>query len=76
MFIKIKIAFELSQIYSLDPNHHGPDMYLSGTAEMSLAGLLSNSIHSVKKLPLKLAAVSRCYRAETSNVIEERGTYR
>ncbi|CAH2048545.1 unnamed protein product, partial [Iphiclides podalirius] len=43
---------------------------------MSLAGLLSNTIHLAQKLPLKLAAVSRCYRAETSNVIEERGTYR
>lgn len=60
----------------MDPCHHGHDMYLSGTSEMSLAGLLSNSKHNVEKLPLKLAAVSRCYRAETSNVVEERGTYR
>ncbi|XP_041979417.1 serine--tRNA ligase, mitochondrial [Aricia agestis] len=65
-----------TQIYALDPTLHGPDLYLSGTAEMSLAGLLMNSIHEIKKLPLKLAAVSRCYRAETSSVVEERGTYR
>ncbi|KAJ2949114.1 hypothetical protein O0L34_g6053 [Tuta absoluta] len=65
-----------TQIYSLDPLHHGPDLYLSGTAEMSLAGLLMNSVHDKKNLPLKLAAVSRCYRAETSSVIEERGIYR
>ncbi|CAK1556369.1 unnamed protein product [Leptosia nina] len=65
-----------TQIYSLDPSLHGPDQYLSGTAEMSLAGLLNNSIHNVKELPLKLVSVSRCYRAETSNIIEERGTYR
>lgn len=64
------------QIYSLDPVHHGPDLLLSGTAEMSLAGLLMNSLHSHSHLPLKLAAVSRCYRAETSNVLEERGIYR
>ncbi|KOB69756.1 Seryl-tRNA synthetase [Operophtera brumata] len=61
---------------SCDPHHHGSDLYLSGTAEMSLAGLLKNSIHKKQDLPLKLAAVSRCYRAETSNVIEERGIYR
>lgn len=65
-----------TQIYSLDPVQHGPDLYLSGTAEMSLAGLLVNSLHSEDMLPLKLAAVSRCYRAETSNIIEERGIYR
>ncbi|XP_049873332.1 serine--tRNA ligase, mitochondrial [Pectinophora gossypiella] len=65
-----------TQIYSLDPLHHGPDLYLSGTAEMSLAGLLMNTVHQKQDLPLKLAAVSRCYRAETSNLIEERGIYR
>lgn len=64
------------QIYSLDPLHHGPDLYLSGTAEMSLAGLLMNTIHHKSNLPLKLTAVSRCYRAETSSVLEERGIYR
>ncbi|XP_072949111.1 serine--tRNA ligase, mitochondrial [Epargyreus clarus] len=70
------INSDRTQIYSLDPVHHGPDLYLSGTAEMSLAGLLMNSLHTKEQLPLKLAAVSRCYRAETSNVVEERGTYR
>ncbi|XP_047533016.1 serine--tRNA ligase, mitochondrial [Vanessa atalanta] len=65
-----------TQIYSLDPVHHGPDLYLSGTAEMSLAGLLTDSVHSKADLPLKLAAVSRCFRAETSNLVDERGTYR
>ncbi|XP_023934750.1 serine--tRNA ligase, mitochondrial [Bicyclus anynana] len=70
------INTDRTQIYSLDPVHHGPDLYLSGTAEMSLAGLLRDSLHDTNNLPLKLAAVSRCYRAETSNVVEERGTYR
>ncbi|XP_026327116.1 serine--tRNA ligase, mitochondrial isoform X2 [Hyposmocoma kahamanoa] len=65
-----------TQIYSLDPLHHGPDLYLSGTAEMSLAGLLMNTLHAKSLLPLKLTAVSRCYRAETSSVLEERGIYR
>ncbi|CAG4965245.1 unnamed protein product [Parnassius apollo] len=65
-----------NMVYSLDSAYHGHDMYLSGTAEIALAGLLANSVHYIEKLPLKLAAVSRCYRAETSNVNEERGTYR
>lgn len=65
-----------TQIYSLDSHHHGPDLYLSGTAEMSLAGLLRDTVHPKSKLPIKLAAVSRCYRAETSNILEERGIYR
>ncbi|KAI8436672.1 hypothetical protein MSG28_010160 [Choristoneura fumiferana] len=72
----MSINSDRTQIYSLDPIHHGSDLYLSGTAEMSLAGLLMNSVHSVKDLPVKLAAVSRCFRAETSNIIEERGVYR
>ncbi|XP_026761779.2 serine--tRNA ligase, mitochondrial [Galleria mellonella] len=72
----MSVNSDRTQIYSLDATHHGPDLYLSGTAEMSLAGLLMNSTHSVFNLPLKLAAVSRCYRAETSNIIEERGIYR
>ncbi|XP_050666159.1 serine--tRNA ligase, mitochondrial [Leptidea sinapis] len=65
-----------TQIYSLDPVLHSPDLYLCGTAELPLAGLLADTTHCITELPLKLAAVSRCYRAETSNVVEERGTYR
>ncbi|XP_013186882.1 serine--tRNA ligase, mitochondrial [Amyelois transitella] len=72
----MSINTDRTQIYSLDPHHHGPDLFLSGTAEMSLAGFLKNSLHSKMDLPLKLAAVSRCYRAESSSVIEERGIYR
>ncbi|KAM3965258.1 seryl-tRNA synthetase, mitochondrial [Aphomia sociella] len=72
----MSVNSDRTQIYSLDANHHGPDMFLSGTAEMSLASLLMNSVHAASDLPLKLAAVSRCYRAETSNIIEERGIYR
>ncbi|XP_047991682.1 serine--tRNA ligase, mitochondrial [Leguminivora glycinivorella] len=72
----MSINSDRTQIYSLDPIHHGPDLYLSGTAEMSLAGLLMNTVHSSTDLPLKLAAVSRCFRAETSSIIDERGVYR
>lgn len=63
-------------MYSLDPTLHGPELCLSGTSEMALAGYLSNKTLSSDNLPLKLVAVSRCYRAETSNLVEERGIYR
>jgi seryl-tRNA synthetase len=43
---------------------------------MALAGFFSNKTLKSEDLPLKLAAVSRCYRAETSNLLEERGIYR
>lgn len=51
-------------------------MCLSGTSEMALASYFSNQILDEKELPIKLAAVSRCYRAETSSIAEERGIYR
>lgn len=62
-------------VYNLDP-YYGDDYSLSGTAEMALARKLINTTFSYDKLPLKLAAVSRCYRAEASSKLEERGIYR
>lgn len=62
-------------VYNLD-SHYGDDYSLSGTAEMSLAGKLMNTILSYDVLPMKLAAVSRCYRAEGSGALDERGIYR
>ncbi|KAJ8984903.1 hypothetical protein NQ317_002743 [Molorchus minor] len=67
---------ERNQVYTLDSKIHGPDLCLSGTSEMALAGYLTNKLFSEEELPLKLAAVSRCYRAETSTVAEERGIFR
>lgn len=63
-------------MYTLDPTLHNSDLCLSGTAEMALAGYLSGKNLSKDSFPLKLAAISRCYRAETSNLHEERGLYR
>lgn len=51
-------------------------MCLSGTSEMALAGYIAGDTFSEADLPKKLAAVSRCYRAETSSIAEERGIYR
>ncbi|KAK7068861.1 seryl-tRNA synthetase [Halocaridina rubra] len=52
------------------------DVCLSGTAEMAIGGYLRDKVFSHQDLPLMMAAVSRCYRAETSSVSEERGIYR
>ncbi|KZC10039.1 PREDICTED: serine--tRNA ligase, mitochondrial [Dufourea novaeangliae] len=62
-------------VYTLNPSY-GDDYSLSGTAEMSLAYKVMNSTFCSAELPLKLAAVSRCFRAETSRMAEERGIYR
>ncbi|XP_014205482.1 serine--tRNA ligase, mitochondrial [Copidosoma floridanum] len=66
---------ERKLVYELEP-FYGDDLSLSGTAEMALAYKLSNKIFSPHELPLKLAAVSRCYRAEISQLADERGIYR
>ncbi|XP_054730485.1 serine--tRNA ligase, mitochondrial [Anastrepha obliqua] len=60
-----------TQVYKIDTEE-----CLSGTSEMALAGLFSDKIIDEKELPLKVAAVSRCYRAETSGLNEEKGIYR
>ncbi|KAK2575888.1 hypothetical protein KPH14_007257 [Odynerus spinipes] len=62
-------------VYNLD-RHYGDEYSLSGTAEMSLAAKLMNAKLSYKDLPLKMTAVSRCYRAETSSTLDEKGIYR
>ncbi|KAL8610918.1 hypothetical protein ACOMHN_042536 [Nucella lapillus] len=69
-----KTRGERTQVYRLN-EHHGK-VCLAGTAEMSLAGLFMNEVLDVKDLPKRVAAVSRCYRAETSDVAEEKGIYR
>ncbi|XP_017878294.1 serine--tRNA ligase, mitochondrial isoform X2 [Ceratina calcarata] len=62
-------------VYNLDP-FYGGYYSLSGTAEMSLAYKVMNTVFDASDLPLKMAAVSRCFRAEVSNLVEERGIYR
>ncbi|XP_015523138.1 serine--tRNA ligase, mitochondrial [Neodiprion lecontei] len=64
-----------TQVYYLD-SAHGHCQSLSGTAEMAIAGKLAGARLSLEHLPLKYAAVSRCYRAEASSIIAERGLYR
>lgn len=63
------------QVYSLSNKHYG-DLCLSGTAEMGIAYFLRGKTFDEYELPLKIAAVSRCFRAETSKIAEEKGVYR
>ncbi|XP_071866810.1 seryl-tRNA synthetase, mitochondrial [Bombus fervidus] len=62
-------------VYNLSP-FYGGNYSLSGTAEMSLAYKVMNTLFSSEDLPLKMAAVSRCFRAEISNLMHERSIYR
>ncbi|XP_041352393.1 serine--tRNA ligase, mitochondrial-like [Gigantopelta aegis] len=66
---------ERTQVYRLDPDNHG-DVCLAGTSEMPLAGYFVNELLKTEQLPVRLTAVSRCYRAETSELQEEKGIYR
>jgi seryl-tRNA synthetase len=68
----MQVVGERTQVYRLLPS----ELCLSGTSEMSLAGYFSGKILDLEKLPIKCAAISRCFRAETSSLLEERGIYR
>lgn len=70
-----KTTGDVTQVYKLDPSCHG-DVCLAGTSEMPLAGYFLDTVMERKELPVKLAAVSRCYRAETSKLDHETGIYR
>ncbi|XP_022919660.2 serine--tRNA ligase, mitochondrial [Onthophagus taurus] len=66
---------ERTQVYSLD-ERHGLNYCLSGTSEMALAGYFMNTLIPEKEIPQRVATVSRCFRAETSALAEEKGIYR
>ncbi|MCL4128941.1 UNVERIFIED_CONTAM: hypothetical protein GTU68_013651 [Idotea baltica] len=66
---------ERSQVYHLS-SFKNQDVCLSGTAEMALGGFLQDRLLNVKELPLKLAALSRCYREEVGKESSEKGIYR
>lgn len=63
-----------NQVYKL--NSSLETLCLSGTSEMALAGYFAGTQIDESRLPLKLTAVSRCFRAETSALHEEKGIYR
>lgn len=63
---------ERTQVYRILP----PNLCLSGTSEMALAGYFAGSRLKDNQLPVKVTAISKCFRAETSNLQEEKGIYR
>lgn len=63
---------ERNQVYRILPSN----LCLSGTSEMALAGYFAGSKMKPNQLPTKVTAVSRCFRAETSGLQEEKGIYR
>ncbi|XP_037082927.1 serine--tRNA ligase, mitochondrial-like [Pollicipes pollicipes] len=71
----VPVHGDRTMVYSLDERLHG-DVCLSGTAEMALASLLAGRRLPPSRLPLRLAAVSRCFRPEVSNLEAESGLYR
>ncbi|XP_053662914.1 serine--tRNA ligase, mitochondrial [Anopheles marshallii] len=66
---------ERNQVYKLQSDAR-ESLCLSGTSEMALAGYFAGRVIPAESLPYKLMAVSRCYRAETSALQEEKGIYR
>uniref|UniRef100_A0A182SSF5 serine--tRNA ligase n=1 Tax=Anopheles maculatus TaxID=74869 RepID=A0A182SSF5_9DIPT len=67
---------ERNQVYKLSNDDTHESLCLSGTSEMALAGYFAGRCIPEVKLPYRLMAVSRCYRAETSALQEEKGIYR
>ncbi|KCV67451.1 hypothetical protein H696_06090 [Fonticula alba] len=70
---------EASQLYSIAGPHGNasPTHCLVGTSEIPLAGMHMNSIIPEAELPIRLAAVSHCFRREAGSYGQEsRGLYR
>lgn len=67
----MQVDGERNQVYKLENG-----LCLSGTSEMALAGFFHNTILEEEELPIRLTAVSRCFRAETSGAHDEKGIYR
>lgn len=62
-----------TQVYSIANS----DLCLVGTAEITLGGMLADSILDEDKLPILLAGLSHCFRTEAGSAGQEsRGLYR
>jgi seryl-tRNA synthetase len=66
---------EASQMYHIA--HSSPELVLSGTAEIPLAGLFANKILESTEVPTKLVGLGRAFRAEAgARGADTRGLYR
>ena len=64
---------ESTQVYSVA----GSDLCLVGTAEITLGGMLADSILDEEQLPMLVAGLSHCFRTEAGAAGQEsRGLYR
>ncbi len=70
----------VSQMYHLSgdsSSHAHPELVLSGTAEIPLAGMFANQVLPSELLPRKIVGLGRAFRAEAgSRGAETRGLYR
>ncbi|KAI5121157.1 hypothetical protein M0805_007154 [Coniferiporia weirii] len=66
------------QMYHLQNNSSAqPELVLSGTAEIPLAGLFANKVYQEGELPLKLVGLGRAFRSEAgARGADTRGLYR
>ncbi|KAF4121664.1 LOW QUALITY PROTEIN: seryl-tRNA synthetase [Geosmithia morbida] len=70
------------QVYTVAQTRHdaergAPEMCLTGTSEISLAGMKAASTLRADDLPMRRVAVSRCYRAEAgARGADTKGLYR
>lgn len=62
------------EVYKISNNE---DLYLAGTSELSLLGYFNNEIINKKDLPIKMCALTPCYRSEAGSYGKDtKGLYR
>lgn len=68
----------VSQMYHITPHTpSSPELILSGTSEIPLAGMFINRIYPASALPLKVVGIGRAFRAEAgARGTDTRGLYR
>jgi seryl-tRNA synthetase len=66
------------QIYTLERGDKlKPELSLAGTAEIPIAAMNANKVINYSHMPMRVAGVSRCYRAEAgSRGVDTKGLYR
>ncbi|XP_037044558.1 serine--tRNA ligase, mitochondrial-like [Bradysia coprophila] len=65
----MKTTGERHQVFKTLPDN----LCLSGTSEMALGGFFAGKRFHIDELPIRVMAVSRCHRAETSTAKEDKG---
>jgi seryl-tRNA synthetase len=70
----------VSQMYHISPSNPEkthPELVLSGTAEIPLAGMFASKIYPCAELPLRVVGLGRAFRAEAgARGADTRGLYR